>query len=134
MWEVGLPPLLWSLPPSATLTSFPTPGCWVCAPTPTLSGQASLFIYSSEKDSPPYFFSAQGTPPSLPRVFIVLISYYLVSLFSLGVGQSVQRAMLIWPRVVCGSTTYHISHLVHVFPSHLGAGIWWPRGPPGFSV
>jgi hypothetical protein len=33
-WEVGLPPLLWSFPPSATLTSFPAPGCWACAPPP----------------------------------------------------------------------------------------------------
>jgi hypothetical protein len=31
---------------------------------------------------------------------------------------------------------YHLAHLVvHVFPGHLGAGIWWwPGGPPGFSV
>jgi hypothetical protein len=27
MWEVSLPPLRWSFPPSATLTSFPTPSC-----------------------------------------------------------------------------------------------------------
>jgi hypothetical protein len=43
--------------------------------------------------------------------------------------------MLIWPRVVCGSTAYHLAHLVHVFPSCLGAGDrHWPWGPPGFSV
>jgi hypothetical protein len=35
--------------------------------------------------------------------------------------------MLIWSRVVCASTVYHLTHLVvHVFPSHLGAGIWHP--------
>jgi hypothetical protein len=28
-------PLLWSFPPSATLTSFPAPGCWARTPTPT---------------------------------------------------------------------------------------------------
>jgi hypothetical protein len=33
------PPLLWSFPPSATLTSFPAPGCWVHTPT---SNRASL--------------------------------------------------------------------------------------------
>jgi hypothetical protein len=50
--------------------------------------------------SPP--FGAQGTPPSLLHVFIV-IAYYSVSLFfPLGWGRSVQGAMLIWPRVVCG--------------------------------
>jgi hypothetical protein len=43
--------------------------------------------------------------------------------------------MLIWPRIVCGSTTYGLAHLVVcVFPSHLGAGIWqWHGSPPGFS-
>jgi hypothetical protein len=33
-WEVGLPPLLWSFPPTTTFTSFPTPGCWVGATVP----------------------------------------------------------------------------------------------------
>jgi hypothetical protein len=28
------PPLLWSFPPSSTLTSFPASGCWACAPPP----------------------------------------------------------------------------------------------------
>jgi hypothetical protein len=28
------PPFLWSFTPSATLTSFPSPGGWVCTPTP----------------------------------------------------------------------------------------------------
>jgi hypothetical protein len=33
--------------------------------------------------------------------------------------------MLIWPRIVCGSTVYCLAHLVvHVFPSHLGSAIW----------
>jgi hypothetical protein len=37
------PPLLWSFPPSATFTSFPAPGCWVCAAAPAFSGLACLF-------------------------------------------------------------------------------------------
>jgi hypothetical protein len=38
--------------------------------------------------------------------------------FSLGRGQSVLGAMLIWPRIVCGSTAYHFAHLVVcVFPA-----------------
>jgi hypothetical protein len=77
------PPLLWSFPPSTTLTSFPTPGCWAFLPSPA---RPSLFIYSSGRDSPPPDFSAQGAPPSLLRVFIVLIAYYSVSLFSPGWG------------------------------------------------
>jgi hypothetical protein len=40
--------------------------------------------------------------------------------------------MLIWPRIVCRSTMSCLAHLVvHVFPSHLGAGIWqWSGSPP----
>jgi hypothetical protein len=38
----------------------------------------------------PQCFGAQGAPPSLLRVFIVLIAYYSVSLFSPSGGQSVQ--------------------------------------------
>jgi hypothetical protein len=50
--------------------------------------------------------------------------------------QSDQEAMLIWPRVVCGSTMYCLAHLVVcIFPSHLGTGVWQQHGsPPGFSV
>jgi hypothetical protein len=57
-------------------------------------------------------------------------------LFSLDGGWSVQGAMLIWPRVVCGSTVYSLAHFeVRIFPSHLGAGVWqWHRSPPGFSI
>jgi hypothetical protein len=71
------PPLLWSFPPTTTLISFPTPGCWPRAPTPARASlvRTGLFIYSPGKDSPPLHFGAQGTPPSLPRVFIFLIAY-----------------------------------------------------------
>jgi hypothetical protein len=117
------PPLLWSFPPTATFTSFPTPGCWACAAAPAFSGTACLFIVLG-RISPPPLFSAQGTPLSLLHVFIVVIAYYSVSLFSLGGGLSVQGAMLIWPWVVCGSTTCHLAHLVvRVFPIRLGTGI-----------
>jgi hypothetical protein len=75
----------------------------------SLSGPPGLFIYSSRKDSLPPIFGAQCTPPSFPRVFIVLIAYYSVSLFSLGGGLSVQGAMLIWPRLFCGSTMVPLS-------------------------
>jgi hypothetical protein len=73
----------------------------------SLSGLPSLFLYSSGKDSLPPIFGTQCGPLSFPCVFIVLIAYYSVSLFSLGGGWSVQGAMLLWPRVVCGSTAYH---------------------------
>jgi hypothetical protein len=95
-------------------------------PSPARPG---LFIYSSGRDSPPQPFGGQGAPPSLLCVFIVLITYYSVSLFFPGWG-------LVWPRVVCGSTAYCLAHLVvRIFPSCLGMDVWQrPGGPPGFSV
>jgi hypothetical protein len=69
-------------------------------PEPLRPGPACLFAV--RRDSPPTLFRAQGAPPSLPCVFIVLTAYYSVSLFPPGGGPSVQGAMLIWPRVVCG--------------------------------
>jgi hypothetical protein len=111
---------------------FLVAGHW---PAPTRASRPpSLFIYFSRRHSPPLLFGAQGAPPSLLLVFIVLIAYYLVSLFSPGGGWSVQGSRLIWPRVVCGSTTCRLAHLVRVFPSRLGAGDWRRGGPPGFSV
>jgi hypothetical protein len=92
------PPLLCSFPPSATLTSFPAPGCWAHAPLPPVFSQAQLVYLQFREGFPLPPFGTQGAPPSLLRVFIALIAYYSVSLFSPGWGQSVQGAMLIWPR------------------------------------
>jgi hypothetical protein len=129
------PPLLWSFPSTTALQAFPllVAGC-TPAPTGASPARPGLFIYSYRKYSPPPLFGAQCIPPSLQHVFIVLIAYYSVSLFSPGRGWFVQGAMLFWPRVVCGSTAYHLAHLVCIFPRHLGMGDWWPGGPPGFSI
>jgi hypothetical protein len=35
----AFPPILWSFPPTTTFTSFPAPGCWVCAAAPAFSGR-----------------------------------------------------------------------------------------------
>jgi hypothetical protein len=117
------PPLLWSFSPSTTLTSFPAPGCWAHTPAPTKASPAcpSLFIYSSGKDSLHPIFGAQCNPPSFPCVFIVLIAYYSVSLISLGGDRSVQGAMLIWPKVVCGSTAVLLSSSCLCFPKPSGS-------------
>jgi hypothetical protein len=43
--------------------------------------------------------------------------------------------MLMWPRVVCGSTAYHLAHLVvRVFPSYLGTGVWEQAARGAFLV
>jgi hypothetical protein len=132
----ALPPLLWSFPPSATLTSFPAPGCWLLGARPrsrqSLSGPPCLFIYSPGKDSLPPIFTAQGAPPSFPLVFIVLIAYYSVSLFFPGGGQSVQGAVLLWPRLVCGSTAVPQSSPGLRLPKPSGHGRLAARGPSLF--
>jgi hypothetical protein len=127
-WEVGLPPSPVEF--SSLCHSHKLSRSWLLgmcpAPTGASPARPCLFIYSSGKDSLPPLFGAQGAPLSLQCVFIVLIAYYSVSLFSPCGGRSVQGAMLICPRVVCGSTACCLAYLVHVFPSHLGAGDWQP--------
>jgi hypothetical protein len=133
MWEVSLSPLSsGAFLPLPLLQAFPLlVAGWVLPLLPSLAG---VFVYSSMRYSPPPLFSTQGAPPSLLHVFFVVIAYY--SFFSLGGGWCVQGSMLIWARFFCGSTTCHFTRLVvHVFPSHLGTGIWlWGGSPPGFSV
>jgi hypothetical protein len=72
------------LPPPLS-QAFPllVAGCAPPLPLETLR-PPSLFIYSSGKDSLPSIFGALCAPPSFPLVFIALIAYYSVSLFSLG--------------------------------------------------
>jgi hypothetical protein len=125
---VFLPPLLLQAFPLLVAGRAPP-----LPPSPLQPGPVCLFTVPGGIPLPT--FSAQGAPPSLLCVFIVLIAYYSVSLFPPGGGQSLQGAMVIWPRFVCGSTTYRLAHFVHVFLSCLGMGVWpWPRGPPGFSI
>jgi hypothetical protein len=121
----GSPPLLWSFPPTATFTSFPAPGCW--------SGAAAACAFSSRLV---YLQFCEGfpSPPSVLRVpcplcyvsFLLLLIIQFLFFPWVG-GRSVQGTMLIWPRVVCGSTVYCLAHFeVHIFPSHLDTGVWWP--------
>jgi hypothetical protein len=120
----AFPTLLCSFPPTATLTSFPAPGCWACAPVPTrgsLARLACLFTVPGRIPFPQSFALSAPHPLScMSLLLLLLITQFLV--FSLGGGWSVQGSMLLWPRVVCGSTAYHEAHLVHVFPCRLGAG------------
>jgi hypothetical protein len=82
------PTLLCSFPSSATLPSFPAPGCWALLPSPA---RPSLFIYSSGRDSPP--------PSVLWAPFLLC---YVSLLFLLLIIQ-----FLFFPRVgVCLSRVY----------------------------
>jgi hypothetical protein len=87
--------------------------------------------------APPHLFSAQGALPSLLCVFFVVIAYYSVFVpFFPGWGLFCPGGYADLARVVCGSTMYHLAHLVfRTFPSCLSTGVWQQRGtPPGFSV
>jgi hypothetical protein len=67
------PSLLWSFPPTATFTSFPTPGCWVCAATPAFS---SWLV----RDSPPPS-SALRVPSPLCYVSFFLLLLLIIQFF-----------------------------------------------------
>jgi hypothetical protein len=70
------PPLLWSFPPSTTLTSFPAPGCWACAPAPTCP--VCLFTVLGRIPFPQS--SVLSAPHLLSHVsllFLLLISQFL---------------------------------------------------------
>jgi hypothetical protein len=86
---VGLPPLLWSFPPSSILTNFPAPGCWVHAAAPTLSSQAG----------PSYLFTVPGGVPLTPSLALRAphLLGYMSLLFLLLITQ-----FLFFPRVEVG--------------------------------
>jgi hypothetical protein len=72
-------------------------------------------------DSSVYVYLRLRAPHPLCNVLclffllLLFIQFGFFFSFSLGGGQSVQGAMLIWTRVVCGSTMCHLAHLVVCF-------------------
>jgi hypothetical protein len=116
-WEVGLPPLPWSFPPTAAFTSFPAPGCWTCATAPAFSSRLVYLQLHGGLLLPHLWHSGRPALFATCLFFVVAVYYsvWFFSLFSLGGGQSVQGAMLIWPRVVCGSTMCCLAHLMVCF-------------------
>jgi hypothetical protein len=135
------PSLQWRFPTrQSSYKPSPLQGFWVGATAPAFSGwliyssPEGLSLLSSLELRAPALFATSFFFFFLFSCFFI-IQFFFLLFFPLGEGQSVQGAMLIWPRVVCGSTTYHLAHLVVcVFPSSLGAGIWLLRSPPCFSV
>jgi hypothetical protein len=106
----------------------------VYAPIPAFSSQLVYLHFCEGFSSPSLWHSGHPTlfAMYLFCCYCLLLSF---SVYSLGRGRSVQGAMLIWPRVVCGSTTYCLAHLlVRVFPSCLGAGVWRHGSPAVFSL
>jgi hypothetical protein len=121
------PTLLWSFPPKATFTSFPTLGCWVCATAPAFSSQLV-------RDFPFPPLRHSGSPTLFATCLFCCYCLFSFSFFP-GEGWSVQGSR---PGLSVGvpcTTLAHLYGLVCIFPNHLGLGIWWQHGsPPGFSV
>jgi hypothetical protein len=82
-------PLLWSFPPTATFTSFPTPVAGHVPPL--LPSPAGLFIYSSVRDSPPPS-SVLRVPCPLCYVFLLLLLIVQFFFFP-WVGVSLSRGL-----------------------------------------
>jgi hypothetical protein len=129
------PSLLWSFPLTATFTSFPAPGCWACATAPDFSSWLVYLQFREGLPLPTSLVLRVSRPLCYVSFLLLLLIIQFFFLFSMDGGQSVQRAMLVCPRAVCGSTACCLAHLVVcIFPSHLGAAVWWPWGPPVFSI
>jgi hypothetical protein len=81
-WEVGLPPLLWSCPPTATFTSFPAPGCWACAATPAFS---SRLVYLQFRERFPLPLSSVLRAPH-PLCYVSFLLLLLIIQSGNGMG------------------------------------------------
>jgi hypothetical protein len=103
------------------------------ATTPAFSIQLIYIQFHEGFPLPPLWCSGCPVPFAM-----CLFCYCLLFNFSFFPGwcRSVQGAMLIWPRVVCGSAVYCLAHLVvRIFPSCLGTAFWRRHGSlPDFSV
>jgi hypothetical protein len=133
------PPLLRSFPPSATLTSFPAPGCWTCTSAPargSLAHPAYLFtVYLQSREGfPSPNLQCSGCPTLFPAC--LYCSYCLLLSFSFFPGWRLvcPGGMLLWPRLVCGSTAVPWSSPGLRLPKPSGHRQLAARGPPCFSV
>jgi hypothetical protein len=114
MWEVSLPPSPVELSSHSHFYKLFYSKVAGRVP-PLLPSLAGVFIYSSMRDCPSHTLVLRGPHPLCYVSFFVAVVCYSVwvfSLFSLVGDQSVQGAILIWPRVVCGSTACCLAHLM----------------------
>jgi hypothetical protein len=134
-WEVGLPP---SPVEFSSLCHFYKLSCsrllgvchcsWLLRP--------ELFIYSSVRDSPPPLFGAQGTPPSLLRVFIVLIAITQFLFFLSGWGLVCPGGYADLAQCCLWEYRIPLSSLCgpHLPKLSVHQSLVAPWGPPGFST
>jgi hypothetical protein len=138
---VALPTLWWRFPhDSHCYKPFPSPSKpGGGGATPAFSSPL-VYLQFAWGIAPPPLSGARGALPSLLHVFFFfffscsfIIQFVFFSFFiPPGWGSVCPGAMLFWPRVVCGSTACRLAHLVVcVFPSSLGAGVWWRESSSG---
>jgi hypothetical protein len=135
MWELGLP----SSPVefSSLRHSHKLSCSWLLGARPcsrqSLSSPPSLFTVLGRIPFPQSLALSVPHPLSCVSVlFLLLISQFL---FFPQVEVSLSRGLCCsGPGLSVGVPQYRESHLVRVFPSHLGTGDWRSGGPPGFSV
>jgi hypothetical protein len=129
------PPLLWSFPPSTTLTSFPAPRCWVrtpASPEPLLPTQ--LVYLQSWEGFPSPNLQRSGRPTLFTTC--LYCSYCLLLSFSFfpGWGSVCPRGYADLTQGCLWKYCILLSSPCLRLSKHLGTGVWWPGGPPGFSI
>jgi hypothetical protein len=130
------PALLWSFPPSSTLTSFPAPGYWVSAPLPPEALWPAWLVYLQSWEGFPFpNLQRSGCPTLFP--VCLNCSYCLLLSFSFfpwwrsvcpGCYAALAKSCLWGYRGTVKLTWSASSHAVWA------AATGSPRGPPRFSV
>jgi hypothetical protein len=135
MWEVGLP----SSPVEffSLRHSYKLSRSWllVCTPAPARAlwlGLACLFTVPGRIPLSP--LQRSGRPTLFATCLYCSYCLLLSCSFFPGWGLVCPGGYADLAQGCLGSTACCLAHLVHVFPSHLGAGDWRPGGPPGFSI
>jgi hypothetical protein len=123
------PPLLWSFRPSATLTSFPAPGCWARAPLPPEPLWPALLVYLQSREGfPSPNLWRSGCPTLFPAC--LYCSYCLLLSFSFFPGwrsvcpggyAALSQACL-WEYRVTAKLTWSVSSQAVWVPANGGPG------------
>jgi hypothetical protein len=122
------PPLLWSFPPSTTLTRFSAPG----AGRMPLLPPARLFYLQFREGFPSPNLQRSVRSTLFPTCLYCSNCLLLSFSFFPGWRSVCPGAMLIWPRVVCGSTVVLLSSPCRHLPKPSGHRQLAARGPSWF--
>jgi hypothetical protein len=117
--------------PPPLLQAFPL---LIAGPVPPLLPSPDGLLWGISP--PPSLVLRLPHPICYMSFLLLLLIIQFFFLFSLGGCWSVRGAMLIWPKVVCGSTACWLAHLVvYIFPSCLGAAVLQQCvSAPAFSI